>query len=407
MKRGLLDLGLIAVLVLSPTAVFWPIDAACAADSAIPIGPYLQNPAPDAMTVMFCTDAADPCVVEYGRAKNRFDHKAAVVRASAQEASLFKARLEGLEPGTVYYYRIATEKTGNVLSDAHSFTTQNPKAAKVTALFFNDLHNNIPLLRKMQPLWRDIPFDFMLFNGDCWPDAERFRSLAMLTAVPQICSGADQPMLFLRGNHEYRGPWHDTLMDFFDVPMRQENKYYFAFTQGPVRFVCLDCGEDEFKREAELLPYREEELRWIKQETTGQPFKEAKYRVLVTHLALYGIHPNDSSQPCHALWSSAVDKACFDLCIAAHVHTPCLLLPADVRVYNTPADVRKNPYSILVGGGPAMDGPEAGTMILLEADDAKLRARTIGVDGKTLYDCKVLASGVNNARDGRYTLHGQ
>jgi hypothetical protein len=48
--------------------------------------------------------------------------------------------------------------------------------------------------------------------------------------------------------------------------------------------------------------------------------------------------PNAMTMPCHDLWTGAIDKAGFDLCIVGHVHTPYLLIPMDGRVYSTPAD---------------------------------------------------------------------
>jgi hypothetical protein len=88
-------------------------------------------------------------------------------------------------------------------------------------------------------------------------------------------------------------------MRAFDVPFGRENRYYFALTQGPVRFVCLDCGED-------------------------------------------------------------------------------------------------NLYPVLIGGGPAMAGREAGTVIVLEANRKELRARTVSVNGKMLFEYRTPRSPVEN-----------
>jgi hypothetical protein len=180
-------------------------------------------------------------------------------------------------------------------------------------------------------------------------------------------------------------------MRAFDVPFGRENRYYFALTQGPVRFVCLDCGEDAEKRLDVFQPCREEELKWIKQEVASDGFKQATYRVLVMHIPLYNENA-DISPPCHRLWSPTLDKAGFDLCIAGHDHTP-RLLPPDTGSADRG---RGNPYPVLIGGGPAMTGREAGTVIVLEANREELQARTVSVNGKTLFEYRTPRRSVEN-----------
>jgi hypothetical protein len=381
-------LSVLASMMLAPTALWGEDTTKAATTPAITIGPYLQNPAPNAMTVTFCIDTSDPLTVEYGPAEDKLDQKAQVKSISVQEAMLHQARIQGLKPGVSYFYRIVNSKTGDVLSPPTSFTTQNRQADHVTGVIFNDLHDNVPLLKTFKPQWQKINFDFMLFNGDCWEDPKKIRSLGTLTGVTRACPVATTPMIFLRGNHEYRGPWHDTLMDFFDVPQRAENKFYFAFTQGPVRFVCLDCCEDDRKGEEQFRPYRAEELKWIKQEVASKSFREAKYRVLIMHLALYGSESTDSSQPCHEMWSSVLDKANINLCIAAHVHEARLHMPNDPGVFKAKANSHANPYPVLVGGGPSLKGKNAGTMTILEADATTLQARSFDAEGKLVHEFK-------------------
>ena len=270
-----------ALLIAGPV----PVQAAAA---KIAIGPYLQNPAPDGMTVMFCTDAPGKFAVAYGSAADRLDRKVAARQCGEDTPLPHKARIAGLTPGSRCFYRIIRENGGEALSPVASFATLNPRADAVTAVFFNDLHDNVRLMDALRPQWKGVNPDFMFFNGDCWADPQRGKTEKTLAGIVPLCPAASRPLLLVRGNHEWRGPWQEGLLNCFDLPLGQEKKYYFALTQGPVRFVCLDCGEDQDKRMDFFQPYRKDELEWIKKEVAGDEFRQAKHRVLVVHIPLYG-----------------------------------------------------------------------------------------------------------------------
>lgn len=378
---------LTASLVLLLTIVAQPVSAEAPA-AKIAIGPYVQNPASDGMTVMFCAEAPGQFAVEYGLANDRLDGRVVAQHCSPEAPWPHKARIEGLKPGSQCFYRIVNADNGEAVSAVESFTTLNPRADSVTAVFLNDLHINLRLMEALRPRWQDVDPDFVLFNGDCWNNPERVKSVTALERFVALCPAARRPMLLLRGNHEWRGSWQDGLMGCFDLPLAQQKKYYFAFTQGPVRFVCLDCGEDCHKEMDLFQPYREEQLEWIKAELASDEFRRAKYRVLVMHIGLYGDPPQEgnTSMPCHEMWSPVLDKAGIDLCIAAHAHVAKLLMPDDPGTHRSADGSRTNPYAVLVGGGPALQGPEAGTVMILEAGAEELRVRCIGVDGRTIYE---------------------
>ncbi len=73
----------------------------------------------------------------------------------------------------------------------------------------------------------------------------------------------------------------------FDYP---DNKFFFAMTAGPVRFIFLDCGEDksddhrEYSALNDFTGYREKQKQWLQQEVKSAAFLEAKYRILIHHI---------------------------------------------------------------------------------------------------------------------------
>ena len=50
------------------------------------------------------------------------------------------------------------------------------------------------------------------------------------------------PAFFARGNHETRGAFSVNFPEYFPT---NSGKLYYAFRQGPVYFIVLDCGEDK------------------------------------------------------------------------------------------------------------------------------------------------------------------
>ena len=69
-------------------------------------GPYLQLPAPTAMTLRWQTPEAEIGVVRYGLQPDRLQWQEKEKSASEEH----EVRLDGLQPGTRYYYAIGPEE---------------------------------------------------------------------------------------------------------------------------------------------------------------------------------------------------------------------------------------------------------------------------------------------------------
>ncbi|MHC5055272.1 MAG: purple acid phosphatase family protein [Planctomycetota bacterium] len=280
-----------------PVALLALAGAARAAETkfAIRAGPYLQNPSGAGMTVMWVTTAPGTGSLEYGTTK-RLGSEA---RASNTAPDICMVRLDGLRPGRRYYYRVtAVSADGDeARSEFLSFKVFSPRKSVVSAVIFNDIHSRRETFRALAARVEGSDRDLVFLNGDCWQDPRReqrdTKVLGDLATYAEGAGAGSRPMVLARGNHEYRGSYSPRMAELFDAPMLDrdrkigEQKWYFAFTQGPVRFVVLDCGEDFEKRIEVFQPCRKVQGEWLEDEVASDAFRNAPFRVLVMHMPIY------------------------------------------------------------------------------------------------------------------------
>lgn len=298
--------------------------------------PYLQDPKPTQMTVMFQTTAPAHCWVEYGTDKNNLTRKRALL--DGQEVCFDienRITLDNLQPGQQYYYRVCVVDllmkhayefhTGDTLrTQFYSFRTPAQNQQDFTCVVFNDLHanqNTYEFLR--DTLWKEgISPDFIVFNGDCLPEPyDREHAMRMIHNVADPIGGAETPIFFIRGNHEIRNYYSAGMHRLIGYP---NDKTYGGISWGDTRFMVLDCGEDKADDHKEYAGFndftqlRAEETEFIKQELKSQAFKKAKRRILIGHIPVFG--NDDKYQPCRDAWAPLLKSQPFDVAIFAHTH---------------------------------------------------------------------------------------
>ncbi|HWH71978.1 MAG TPA: FN3 domain-containing metallophosphoesterase family protein [Candidatus Sulfotelmatobacter sp.] len=365
-----------------------PVPSTCLTNSAITLAPYVQAQSGETVVVQWQTAQPAYGWVEYGATPALGQQQAAAAYGlRVANVKEHRVTLAGLQPGTTYWYRVGFKPIRSFgayrvdyepeqYSETVTFhTLPGPKQA-LTAVIFNDLHNQIPTFQQLCSVLGDKPFDFSLFNGDCLADPEREpQVLASLTAFTHGVRADSHPTFFLRGNHETRGAFARELPRLLAWPGGQP---YFAFSAGAVRFLALDCGEDkpdgnrEYSGLAAFEPYRREETAWLKQELASPEFRKATWRVLVHHMPIYASKPNAYSQPCREQWTNLLAKAHIDLALNAHTH----------QMAFHPANTIGNPYPIFVGGG---NKAEQASVMILEADQHHLRLRMLDSTGKEAF----------------------
>lgn len=235
-----------------------PSSAAAGADSIFRTEPYLQNPFGGGITIMWQTWVPSYSWVEYGT--DTTDLSSWQMARTIVDGQVIcngtrnKIRIEGLKPGRTYYYRVYSQEIllyqaykkefgETAVSPVHSFTLPAENGSGFTAIVFNDLHKQSETLQALYSHVRDIPYDFVVFNGDCIDDpADHDEATAFLSELNSTVGAADVPVFYLRGNHEIRNAYSIGLRALFDYV---GDKTYGAFNWGDTRIVMLDCGEDK------------------------------------------------------------------------------------------------------------------------------------------------------------------
>ena len=359
------------------------------ADKIFRMKPYLQNPVGNGITVMWETTVPAYCWVEYGTDTTQLKRARTIVDGQVVcNNYLHKIRIDGLQPGQKYYYRVCSQEIllyqaykkvfGNTAQSAFSeFTLPATDTDSFTAVVFNDLHQHTQTFRSLCQQIKNVNYDFVVFNGDCVDDpVDHNQATSFISELTEGVCGDRIPTFFMRGNHEIRNAYSIGLRDHYDYV---GDRTYGSFNWGDTRIVMLDCGEDKpddhwvYYGLNDFTQLRNEQVDLLKKELSSKEFKKAGKRVLIHHIPLYG---NDGKNLCANLWTKLLEKAPFNISLNAHTHK---------YAYHPKGELGNN-YPVIIGGGYKMDGA---TVMILEKKKDELRVKVLNAKGKILLDITV------------------
>ena len=359
------------------------------ADKIFRMKPYLQNPVGNGITVMWETTVPAYCWVEYGTDTTQLKRARTIVDGQVVcNNYLHKIRIDGLQPGQKYYYRVCSQEIllyqaykkvfGNMAQSAFSeFTLPATDTDSFTAVVFNDLHQHTQTFRSLCQQIKNVNYDFVVFNGDCVDDpVDHNQATSFISELTEGVCGDRIPTFFMRGNHEIRNAYSIGLRDHYDYV---GDRTYGSFNWGDTRIVMLDCGEDKpddhwvYYGLNDFTQLRNEQVDFLKKELSSKEFKKAGKRVLIHHIPLYG---NDGKNLCANLWTKLLEKAPFNISLNAHTHK---------YAYHPKGELGNN-YPVIIGGGYKMDGA---TVMILEKKKDELRVKVLNAKGKILLDITV------------------
>lgn len=359
------------------------------ADKIFRMKPYLQNPVGNGITVMWETTVPAYCWVEYGTDTTQLKRARTIVDGQVVcNNYLHKIRIDGLQPGQKYYYRVCSQEIllyqaykkvfGNTAQSAFSeFTLPATDTDSFTAVVFNDLHQHTQTFRALCQQIKNVNYDFVVFNGDCVDDpVDHNQATSFISELTEGVCGDRIPTFFMRGNHEIRNAYSIGLRDHYDYV---GDRTYGSFNWGDTRIVMLDCGEDKpddhwvYYGLNDFTQLRNEQVDFLKKELSSKEFKKAGKRVLIHHIPPYG---NDGKNLCANLWTKLLEKAPFNISLNAHTHK---------YAYHPKGELGNN-YPVIIGGGYKMDGA---TVMILEKKKDELRVKVLNAKGKILLDITV------------------
>ncbi len=325
-------------------------------------GPYLQNLTSEEVTIIWFTNKKCVSSVEYSTGDNFTTfpqwggllHRARTSRHGLIDANSERhvVHLKGLTAGKTYRYRVLSKEMlqfepyeviyGNtVVSDIYNFTTLDPDKKRISFQVLQDLHDDSERLDSILRAitWNEV--DLVFFNGDTLSHLNKENDIfsGFLDVSANHFAGRI-PFIFVRGNHETRGPFARNLIDYF--PPR-ESRYYYTFKHGPAFFIILDSGEDKpddspvYAGLADFDEYRETQSKWLKEVILREDFKSAAFRIAVFHIPPFsGIY---SSQEITRLWVPLFNEGELDLAICGHLHE---------RIRHDPVP-GKNDFTCIIG----------------------------------------------------------
>ncbi len=253
----------------------------------------------------------------------------------------------------------------------------------LTFAVLNDLHANtalIPDLLGLAPIAEANPA-FVALNGDCAGNVSGPEQLRKALLGPMAdLTARGVPMLFLRGNHEYRGVMARRLREAF-ATFTPTDAYYADFALGPLRLLLLDGGEDKVDTHREYCgllaceDYLAQEGRWLRGAVATPEWKAAKRRLALCHIPPECGNADEDAKHGPArlrrFLSPSLREAGLAALLCAHTHREGFLPATEAR-----------PYPILIGGGPKAKNA---TVTLVRATPERLDITAYAHDGTRLH----------------------
>ncbi|HOQ86693.1 MAG TPA: metallophosphoesterase family protein [Phycisphaerae bacterium] len=363
------------------------VEPAAAADELrISGGPYLQAPSPRSMTLVWTTNRKCTSKVEYGLSADRLTETVRAAQHGLVDANttLHRVIVNGLRPGTKYYYRVtSTEilefkpykvKYGPSVQKEGYFTTLDPAKERFSFCVINDRHDRATELRQALASvdWEGVDLVFAL--GDVMNDPMSETQIFEKFINPCVEAFASRiPLVLVRGNHETRGLMARSLMEYFPTA---SGRFYYSFVHGGVHFLLLDGGEDkadtspEYSGLAAFDDYLAEQTDWLRRELQSQNFADARFRICLLHIPPAVDAREDEKKFIRSPWirnhwSPLLGQAGIDLMLSGHTH----------RYTELPAD-EDRAYPLVIGG--------TDTVIRVDVSPEQLRLATFKNDGTLL-----------------------
>lgn len=313
-------------------------------------------------------------------------------------------------PWTIWMAAVAPDLPYRILVDGKPHgglrRIRRPADAKVARVaFLNDLHDRTGTLalaaRRLTPANHDLTVLLGdIFNDPTGKDGAA-RTFRTLHALATLLRADEAPMLYLPGNHDYRGAFADRVDDLFLAPRSHPLGHDpgggigaadqgWDLRLGPVVLLAADTGEDFDKRPELFRPLRERQVPVLRESLDKA--KDAPWRILLTHIPLFS---DDiwNSEHARETWTPTLAQGKVDAALAGHVHE-WKIIPAGkeqaITFKASPRDAQPiervvrytPPFPTVIGGGP---DPKAATVMLLEADANRLAVRVVAAtDGREL-----------------------
>jgi hypothetical protein len=244
-------------------------------------------------------------------------------------------RIKNIKKGTKYRYRIVSKEIlqfnpyevlyGNsVVGEIHEFETLDSEKESFSFGAIADVHERGSELDGLLQNAEVNTLDLMFYTGDIlnWiGDEKRIFDGFLDVSVKHFAK--EKPFVFIRGNHETRGPNARNLMSYFP---HSSGKFYYSFSQGDVFFIILDSGEDKpdshpvYAGLVDFDTHRDEQAEWLQKMVESENFKRSLYKVVLVHIPLFSSSKKHGASDLTKKIGPILNEAGIDLMISDHHH---------------------------------------------------------------------------------------
>jgi Predicted phosphohydrolases len=340
---------------------------------AITMPPLLLDVSDTSVVVEWMTDSAADGSVRYG--EHALDHTALAAHDGLLDVGTFhRVVIDGLQPGHSYQYQVASrrvvalkpywpERGRTVQGAILRFTTLDATRDRARFAVITDTHEKVSRIHALLGEIRKTPEDFVAHLGDTvnWAASEQqFKDVFLAPTAKDL--GGTVPLLYVHGNHEYRGPFARKLGPYLHA---QDGRYDYARDDGPLHLIAVDTGEDKpddtqvYAGLNDLRDYRRAGLQRFGQALSAPRARSAPFTIVLGHQPDWGWTGGDNAQ-----WTQLANAVHVDLFIAGHEHRFMHIKPGE----------RGNDFPILVVGQDQV--------AWVEATGAALKVRVTDSNGK-------------------------
>ena len=242
-------------------------------DETFDLGPYLMNPTPSSMVIMWRTETPAGGTINYGTDEDKLDQTV----SQDVDTLVHKLTLAGLEAATLYLYQVESEgKTSSVLS----FRTAPKPGTPFRLGVFGDNKNGVEKFTEEVPrILADGP-QIVLGLGDHvkdgqsepqqWKDYFFEPGRALLQKVPVFA---------VMGNHEQSA---DSFYDLYSFPNPYDDprhESYYSFTYGNAFVVAIDMYQFPCPFGDVDTPHSA----WLKEVVSSPEASAATWRIAMSH----------------------------------------------------------------------------------------------------------------------------
>jgi hypothetical protein len=318
--------------------------------------PVLQCPTENSITVVWAVGQPAAGFVQFGTSESQLDQTAygETFGLNPYNDRFLQVRIEELKPNTRYFYRTVTrsfrfvhaykfEQSEPVQSSVYSFETPSAESKTGSFAVINDTHSNQETLKVLAAKLSEIKSDYTVWNGDLvnsYDNADVAVASILRPGDSEIA--AERPLLFVPGNHDYRGAWARNIplcLPAWNHPAPADRTFgrNFVVRKGSLALIGLDTGEDkpdnrsEWGGLARFEPYRVAQRDWLARALKSPAVASAPFVAAFCHIPLFDSNPNANGgdlpegfaayqRQAADLWGPLLTQYGVQLVVAAHVH---------------------------------------------------------------------------------------